>query len=185
MSLSESQPKNEKSKKHGLLLRVAHNILDWVDPERHAEGVVYGIITVGAVIAIESASDLAPSHDIAGTILVLVVYWMVHSYSTVMGNLFRTKEAWHWGLVKETMRDEFSIMRGAALPIIMMTIFALCGAGSTEVMWAGLVTVIVLIMAFQAVAGARAGLRGLALSAQLAVGLFFGLFLIVIKYVVG
>jgi len=185
MSVPESQPKNEKLTRHGLLLQVAHKIIDWVDPEQHAEGVVYGIITVGAVIAIESASDLAPSHDIAGTILVLLVYWMVHSYSTVMGNLFRTKEAWHWGLVKDTMRDEFSIMRGAALPIIMMTIFALCGAGSTEVMWAGLVTVIVLIMAFQAVAGARAGLRGLALWAQLAVGLFFGLFLIVIKYVVG
>jgi hypothetical protein len=160
-------------------------IFDWLDPEEHAAGVVYGIITVGAVIAIEGGNNLPVWHDIGATVIVLVIYWIAHAYSTIMGDLYRTKARWSWPHVAMTLRHERAILRGASIPILAMIAAALLGVRESTVTWTALVAMITLLMAFQVVAGQRAGMRGIALVGQLLVGVFFGVLLVIVRTLTG
>jgi hypothetical protein len=160
-------------------------VFDWLDPEEHAAGVVYGIITVGAVIAIEGSNNLPVWHDIGATVIVLVIYWIAHAYATIMGDLYRTKERWSWLHVATTLRHEQAILRGASIPIVAMMAAALLGDREAMVTWVGLIVMIILLMAFQVVAGQRAGMRGLALGGQLLVGVFFGVLLVIVRTLTG
>jgi hypothetical protein len=141
------------------------------------------MVTVGAVIAVESANALPPLRDIAAVVIVILVYWLAHSYSTVMGRLYRSRRTWSWAEVRATLAREAAIMRGAGVPIVVMLLFELFGAPSAMVTWAGLATVLVLLVVFQGAAAQRAGMRGLMMLAQMGIGLSFGLALIGLKYV--
>jgi hypothetical protein len=166
----------------GVASRASHRILEWLSPGDKTERVVYGIITVGAVIAIESANNLAAKYDIEATIIVLLVYWLAHSYSAVMGHIYNSKERWTVAQMRVALREESSLIRGASLPIVAMIVAALVQSSATAVTWVGMISVVVLLMMFQAVAGQRAGMKGLALMIQMLIGLFFGLALIGVKY---
>jgi len=165
--------------------KVINATIAWLDPADAADRVVYGIVTVGAVIAVESANSMAPSHDIEATILVLVVYWMAHAYSALMGHVFRTKEPWSWNLVLHAIGDESAIMRGASLPILAMVVALIVSGSSTTVTWSGLGMVIFLLVGMQAVAGIRASMKGFALIGQMFIGFGFGIALILVKVLLG
>ena len=53
--------------------------------EQNPAGVVYGTILIGALIAAESGMHDGYPDLIGSSTLALGIYWLAHSYSTVLG----------------------------------------------------------------------------------------------------
>jgi hypothetical protein len=65
--------------------RLAERARDWLVPERDAAGVVYGTITMGALLAAESPGRESFPDTVAAAVLALALVWAAHAYATVLG----------------------------------------------------------------------------------------------------
>jgi hypothetical protein len=65
--------------------RLAERTRDWLVPERDAAGVVYGTITMGALLAAESPGRESFPDTVAAAVLALALVWAAHAYATVLG----------------------------------------------------------------------------------------------------
>ena len=149
-------------------------VLWWVDPEDHPAGVIYGIVIVGSVIAVESAAHPSAARETFATVLVLIIYWMAHAYSEMMGERFRTSRPLDWGHAKATLRHEAAIMRGASLPIVAMIVAVIAGATADTTAWVGIIAAMLSLSCVALLGGMRAHLRPWPLAAQALVGIVFG-----------
>ena len=165
--------------------RVLKVVLWWMDSEHNPDSAVYGLITVGAVIATESAHAGSAWREVLAVTVVLVLYWLAHAYSTFLGRRFTEGSALGLSSAAETAYHEFAVFRGAALPIIAMAVAALFGAGSEAVDVAGLVTTVVVLLIFELAAGLRTRLTGLGLLGQLAIGVGFGVAIVSVRSILG
>ena len=140
------------------LHRILDRLLWWIDPEDHPQGVVYGIV-----------------------VIVLVIYWLAHSYAEILGTRFATSSSLTMKEMRGIVRHEGAILRGAALPIVAMMIAALLGAGTLRVDEIGIAVDVAALMAFAILGGLRAQLAPLALVGQSAVALVFGLMIALLR----
>lgn len=168
---------------HSRLHRFLDRLLWWVDPEDHPQGVVYGIVVVGSVIAAESVHASGPWQDIFGSAVVLVIYWLAHSYAQILGTRFASSSSMTLSEMGAIVRHEGAILRGAALPILGMIVAALLGARALRVDEVGIAIDIVALMAFAILGGLRAGLSTWALIGQSAVALVFGFLIALLRTV--
>ena len=53
---------------------------------------IYGTIAVGAVLAAESTRRETFADTIEATLLILGLYWLAHTYATVVGDRLKTRE---------------------------------------------------------------------------------------------
>ena len=173
---------NAPTAERGVVARVAHRVLWWLDPEEYAAGVIYGILLVGIVVAIEWANGNGSWRDIESEFGVLVLYWLIHTYAKVVGDQYASHERWSLASIGRALVHESAIVRGGIIPIFLMTFATFCGFADSTVTGLGLLTVVLLLIFFQGVAAHRAGMRGWILSAQVVVGLFFGACLVGLKY---
>lgn len=163
------------------LHRLLERLLWWIDPEDHPQGVVYGIVVVGSVVAAESVHVTGPWQDIGGAVLVLVIYWLAHSYAQILGTRFADATSLTFKQMRAIVRHEGAILRGAALPIVAMMVAALLGAGALRVDEIGIGIDVLALMSFAILAGLRAKLGPLALISQSVVALVFGLMITVLR----
>jgi len=163
------------------LHRLARGIIWWLDPDSNPGAVVYGIITVGAVIAAESARPADPTREIVATTVVLLVYWMAHSYATVQGERFAKREPLSSKVVVSTVATEAAIVRGASLPIIAMIIAELAGASASTIGYVGMIASIGVLVFFELITGLRSQLGPWALVLQGLVGVSFGLAIVAVR----
>ncbi len=157
----------------------------WMDAEHNPDSAVYGLITVGAVIATESAHAGSAWREVLAVTVVLILYWIAHAYSTFLGRRFTEGAPLGLSNAAETAYHEFAVFRGAGLPIIAMAVAALFGAGSEVVDAAGLVTTVVVLLVFELAAGLRTHLTGLGLVGQLAIGVGFGVAIVSVRSILG
>ena len=101
----------DRSKLH----RILDRLLWWIDPEDHPQGVVYGIVVVGSVVAAESVHVSGPWQDIGAAVIVLVIYWLAHSYAEILGTRFATSSSLSMKEMRGIVRHEGAILRGAVL----------------------------------------------------------------------
>ena len=143
---------------------------------------IYGIVIVGSVIAVESAAHPSAAGETFATVLVLIIYWMAHAYSEMMGERFRTSRPLDWGHAKATLRHEAAIMRGASLPIVAMIVAmivaviaaVIAGATADTTAWVGIIAAMLSLSCVALLGGMRAHLRPWPLAAQALVGIVFG-----------
>jgi hypothetical protein len=146
-----------------------------MDPDHNPDSAVYGLITVGAVIATESAHAFAPWREVLAVTVVLLLYWVAHAYSTFLGRRFAEGAPIGFAKFWEVALHEWAVFRGASLPILAMVLAALVVGTSGAVDAAGLGTTIVVLLIFELAAGLRSRLSGPMLLVQLAIGAGFGL----------
>jgi hypothetical protein len=138
-------------------------------------------MTVGAVVSAESAYPFHPWREVLSVSLVLVVYWGIHAYSTLLGRRYVEATPLSPRNIVEEARFEWAVLRGGSIPIVAMAIAALFAASSNVVSFTGIIMTIVTLMAFELAAGLRARLRGWMLAGQLCIGAGFGLSLVLIR----
>ena len=134
---------------------VAAIVLRWIEPDDNPSGVVYGTLAVGAVLAAESTRRETFADTVVATVLVLALYWVAHTYATVVGRRLSTRQTLSVRGLWEALVHEGAILKGAAIPIAVLG--ASWGAGVSldtavvAALWASALT----LMLFEFVATVR------------------------------
>jgi hypothetical protein len=135
----------------------------------------YGTITVGGVLAAESAIRETYASTLGGAALALVLYWLAHSYAEFTRQRARSEEPLTVGGLARIVAGEVSVLIGALVPVIVLAVCGLAGVrltdGDTAATWAAAGMVVLIEFAL----GIRARLSGSELTLQSGLGLAMGL----------
>lgn len=145
--------------------------------------IVYGTITIGALLAAESAKRETYISTVGAVAIALVVYWLAHTYSEFTGDAIERKKPLTLTGLTHTLVHEVTIIVGAAVPLIVLLICWIAGVRLTSAVLAAVWASAAMIVIVELVAGVRAELSARALVAQTAVGTLFGLLLIALELV--
>jgi hypothetical protein len=160
---------------------IPSRVLDVLAPQTDPAGVVFGTLTIGAVLAIEGNNDFTYVEIVESVVVVLFVYWLLHAYSEVLGERIRHGRRWSVPVVVAALVQERGILEGGLLPIA--TLAAAWGAGATvaTATTLGLWTAAVAVVVLELVAGLRARLAPKELVVQTAVGAVMGGILLALR----
>jgi hypothetical protein len=145
--------------------------------------VIYGTITVGALLAAESARRETYAGTVGAVAIALVVYWLAHAYSDFTEHRLEQQQPLRISTLAHTLAHELMIIAGAAIPLLALLICWAVGAQLTTAVTAAIWTSAAMIVIVEVVAGLRAKLSGRELAAQTACGAVFGLLVIALKVV--
>jgi hypothetical protein len=145
--------------------------------------VVYGTITVGALLAAESAKRETYADTVGAVALALLVFWLAHAYSEFTAQRLERKQPLTLNRLTRTLIHELMAIVGAAIPLAALLVCWIAGVRLTSAVAAALWTSAATIVIVEVVAGVRAELAAGALMAQAAVGALFGLLVIALKLV--
>ncbi|MDQ2728093.1 MAG: hypothetical protein M3Y91_09590 [Actinomycetota bacterium] len=165
-----------------LLRRGAARAASWVAPEDNPSGVIYGTITAGALLVAESTRHETSLEAAGATTIALSIYWLVHAYSSALGE--RLKEpgrrwtARHLGTVAVR---ELSLLKGAAIPLVVLIIAEVGGAGPGDATTAAVGAAVLLLVVLEAISALRCGLSTLALVVQISVSAVIGTAVLALK----
>jgi hypothetical protein len=150
-------------------------------PADNAAGVVYGVITVGALMAAESGRHESYLDAFASALFATLLYWLAHSYADLLGSRLETGEGLTAASLGRALIHDWAIVRGAAIPLLALVIAWAVGASREAGVTAALRTAVVAVVVFELLAGLRAKstLRELLLKG--AVGVTMGLVILAVK----
>lgn len=156
---------------------------DWIVPAKNPARVVYGIITVGALMAAESGHHESYADMIGSAFITTGLYWLLHAYSSVLGHRLATGERLTPAGLSHGLVEEWAIVRGAAIPLLALVIAWATGAaqetGITVALWSAVVGLVL----FELVAGLRSRARPGELVLEVGVGLALGMAILGLRIV--
>jgi hypothetical protein len=156
-------------------------VAGWIVRDQNQAGVVYGTILIGAVIAAESGVHDGYPDLIGSTTLVLGVYWLAHSYSTILGRRLSHQEHLTVGALARALGHEWSIVRGASLPLLTLLLAWAAGASETTGVDAAVWVAIASLVVFELLAGLRARSTPREFALEGGVGVVMGLAIFALK----
>jgi hypothetical protein len=159
----------------------ARRVAGWIVREQNPAGVVYGTILVGALIAAESGVHDGYPDKVGSTMLALAIYWLAHSYSTVLGRRLSHQEHLTAGALARALGHDWSIVRGASIPLLTMLVAWAAGASETSAVNAAVWTAIVSLVVFELLAGLRAESTPREFALEGGVGVVMGLAILALK----
>jgi hypothetical protein len=150
-------------------------------PSGNAAGVVYGIITVGALMAAESGRHESYVDLVASALVATTLYWLAHAYADLLGRRLATGDRLTAGTLALALAHDWAIVRGAALPLLALVIAWTAGASQEAGVTAALRTAVVAVVLFELVAGVRAKSTAGELVLKGVVGVTMGLAILALK----
>ncbi len=150
-------------------------------PAGNAAGVVYGVITVGALMAAEIGRHESYVDKVASALVATLLYWLAHAYADLLGRRLATGERLTAGTLARALAHDWAIVRGAALPLLALVIAWIAGASQEGGVTAALRTAVVTVVAFELIAGVRAKSTAGELVLKAAVGVTMGLAILALK----
>lgn len=153
-------------------------------PTGNPAGVVYGVITIGALMAAESAQHETYAEALGSALVATALYWLAHAYADVLGRRVATGKPLSTGSLAEALIHDLAIVRGATIPLLALAIAWLVGASVEAGLTAAVRTAVVTIVVFEIVAGVRAKSTRSELLLQGAFGLTMGLGILALKSIV-
>jgi hypothetical protein len=147
----------------------------------NAAGVVYGVITVGALMAAESGRHESYVDAIASAVFATLLYWLAHAYADLLGRRLDTGERLTVRTLARALAHDWAIVRGAAIPLLALVISGLVGASREGGVTAALRTAVVAVVVFELLAGIRAKSTPRELLLKAAVGVTMGIGLLAVK----
>ena len=148
---------------------------------RNPASAVYGTITVGALLAAESAHAETYAKSVAAVLITMVVYWLADSYAIYVGERLRSGGSIRVSRLLATMRHELAILAGATVPLATLVLCWLAGVSLSSALNAAVWACAAVIVATELVAGLRAHLTTRQLLAQSALGALLGLAIVVMR----
>jgi len=153
----------------------AYRVACWIVPRQNPARVVYGLLTVGALMAAESGHHETYVELIVSALITTFLYWLLHAYSAVLGHRLATGEHLTLSTLSYGLMDEWAIVRGAAVPLLVLIIAWLADAGQETGVTAALYSAIAGLIAFELAAGVRSRSAPRELALEVGVGVFMGL----------
>jgi signal transduction histidine kinase len=158
-----------------------YRIAGWVVPERYPAGVVYGLITVGALLAAESGLKDTYAETVGSIAIAMTLYWVAHAYADVLGLRLSERRRVSWAELWHTFVQDWSIVRGASLPLLALLVAWAAGASQAEAVTAGVWAVVASLIAFELAAGIRSKARPAELAFDVSAGTTLGLGILVLR----
>jgi hypothetical protein len=150
-------------------------------PERYPAGVVYGLITVGALLAAESGLKDTYPETVGSTAIAMTLYWFAHAYADVLGLRLAEQRRVSWAELWHTFVQDWSIVRGAGLPLLALLVAWAVGAPQTTAVTAGVWAVVASLIAFELAAGVRSKAKPIELAFDVSAGTTLGLGILVLR----
>jgi hypothetical protein len=150
-------------------------------PAGNAAGVVYGVITVGALMAAESGRHESYVDAIGSALVATLLYWLAHAYADLLGRRLATGDRLTAGALGRALAHDWAIVRGAALPLLALVIAGIAGASQEAGVTAALRTAVVTVVVFEVIAGLRAKSTPGELLLKASVGVTMGLAILALK----
>lgn len=158
-----------------------YRIAGWIVPERYPAGVVYGLITVGALLAAESGLKDTYPETVGSTAIAMTLYWFAHAYADVLGLRLAEQRRVSWAELWHTFVQDWSIVRGAGLPLLALLVAWAVGAPQTTAVTAGVWAVVASLVAFELAAGVRSKAKPVELAFDVSAGTALGLGILVLR----
>jgi hypothetical protein len=153
----------------------AYRVACWIVPRQNPARVVYGLLTVGALMAAESGHHETYLDLIVSALITTFLYWLLHAYSAVLGHRLETGEHLTLQALSHGLMDEWAIVRGAAIPLLALIIAWLAGAGQETGVTVALYSATGGLIAFELAAGIRSRAAPRELALEVGVGVIMGL----------
>jgi hypothetical protein len=150
-------------------------------PRKNPARVVYGIITVGALMAAESGHEESYADTFASALIATCLYWLLHSYSNVLGHRLASGGRLNVSTLSRGLIEEWAIIRGAAIPLLALLICWVAGASRETGITAALWTAVVGLVLFELAAAVRSRATPAELALEVGVGLAMGLAILAVK----
>jgi hypothetical protein len=158
--------------------------MEWFVPEVNPGGAVYGIITIGALLAAESGAHETYAETIGSAVIAMLLYWIAHSYSDVLGLRLSEQEPFGWGRLWQTFTRDWAIVKGASVPLLALVVAWAAGAEQATALAIGVWTAVASLIAFELAAGIRAQARPAALVREVIVGATMGFAILALRALV-
>ncbi|HEX4220356.1 MAG TPA: hypothetical protein VHZ02_18420 [Acidimicrobiales bacterium] len=169
--------------KAGRLRAFGRGVGNLILPASNPVGTVYGTLAVGVLFAAESTEANPALSDIAAVVGTLMVYWLAHAYSYgLAARLSPDSTIPPRGVLEELVR-QWTIVRGGLTEILVFLIALAFGASTHNAVIAALISSIVLLLVFEAIAGIRGHLGGKELAGQIAACLLMCGGILAIKFI--
>jgi hypothetical protein len=162
---------------------LASTISRWVEPDDNPSGVVYGTIAVGAVLAAESTRRETFADTIGATVLILGLYWVAHTYATVVGERLKERGTLSPSGLWRAFLHEGAIVKGAAIPIAVLVALWIAGVSLGAAVTAALWTSAAGLVLFEVVAALRSRVTGAQRLGQVTVGALLGAGVLLVRVV--
>ena len=145
--------------------------------------IVYGTITIGAVLAVESARNETFLRTLEGVAVALLMYWLAHSYSEYTQRRHDSDRPMRLTALLGTMWDELAIVIGAALPIAALLICWLADATLVTAVRVSIWTAAGTVVVYELLAGFRDRLPPRDLAVQTGLGMLLGVSVIALRLI--
>jgi hypothetical protein len=162
-----------------------HHLADWIVPERNPGGVIYGIIAIGALLAAESGAHDNYLETVVSALIAALLYTLAYGYSGLLGRRLVSRERLTTRALWRALGDEWSIVRGAAVPIAVIVVCWAAGVEGSDAINAALWSAVVCVVGFELVAGIRSHASPAELALEVGVGAALGLSILALKAVLG
>jgi hypothetical protein len=160
---------------------LAERLAAWIVPEHNPAGAVYGLITLGALLAAESGLRDTYLETIGSAALAVVLYWFAHSYSDVLGLRLDEHGSFSWAELGRTFGRDWAIAKGASVPLLALLVAWVAGASQATGVTAAVWTTVACLIAFELAAGIRSHARPLELVFEVLVGASMGTGILVLR----
>ena len=144
---------------------------------------IYGLMTVGALLAAESAASETYAETVGAVVITMLVYWLAHSYAEFASHRLKDREPARFAELGRIMGKQVPILLGAAIPLIALLIDWAVGASLDTAVITALVTAAVVVTLIEVMAGVRAKQSGRELVLQTLFGALLGLLIIALRLV--
>jgi len=142
---------------------------------------IYGTMTVGALLAAESADNETYFKTVLSVMITLVIYWFAHSYAEFASERLKEREPLRLAVLGRIMVRQVPILFGAAIPLVAVLVLWAADASLSTAVDAAVWTSAVVVMLIEVMAGMRAKRTGRELVFQTLFGGLLGLLIIVLR----
>ena len=144
---------------------------------------VYGTISIGALLAAESAKQETYAATFGAVALTLLLYVLIHSYSDYSAARIEEGEPLELEGLGRTILRESWLLVGAGIPLVALVIAWLLGASLSTAVTVAVWTSAAMVLILELVSGLRAGETGRDLAMQIGIGALFGVMVILLRIV--
>lgn len=155
--------------------------MGWLLPGRNAAGAVYGTVTAGALLAAESGLRETYPETLGSLAIAVVLYWFAHSYADVLGLRLSRRGTLTWGELWHTIVQDWSIVRGAAAPIVAVAVAWVAGAQQSVAVTAGVWAAVASLIVFELAAALRSRAKAPEVALQVTAGVTLGLGILALR----
>jgi hypothetical protein len=160
--------------------RLCGRVATWMVPETNPAGAVYGLVTIGALLAAESGLRDTYLETVVSATVATILYWFAHSYADVLGLRLSTQDFSRSDLWR-TFTQDWAIVKGASAPLLALLLAWAAGADQALGVTAAVWTTVASLIAFELAAGIRSRAKPVELVVEVCVGAGMGLAILALR----